>query len=243
MLKGTERLHSASGRRKILVVDDEFVNREVLRAILEGSYDLVFAEDGQQALDMMHAHARTLSLVLLDIMMPVMSGMEVLRQAKADPTIAQIPIIVITSDQDAEVESLSIGAIDFIPKPYPNAGVILARILTPEDFGIVAIAQVFVTFFALFQDMGLGSAIIQRQDLGRDDVSGLFGFSVALGVVLATLFASLGLSSDFVGLFLAFELLTANYNAAYGALQMGLEAIESAACFDAIDMDRVKSLP
>ena len=54
------------------------------------------------------------------------------------------------------------------------------------------------------------------------------------------LFASLGLSSDFVGLFLAFELLTANYNAAYGALQMGLEAIESAACFDAIDMDRVR---
>ena len=54
------------------------------------------------------------------------------------------------------------------------------------------------------------------------------------------LFAALGLSSDFVGLFLTFELLTANYNAAYGALQMGLEAIESAACFDAIDMDRVK---
>lgn len=54
------------------------------------------------------------------------------------------------------------------------------------------------------------------------------------------LFAALGLSSDFVGLFLAFELLTANYNAAYGALQMGLEAIESAACFDAIDMNRVK---
>jgi|GEM_PF-2278421 len=54
------------------------------------------------------------------------------------------------------------------------------------------------------------------------------------------LFAALGLSSDFVGLFLAFELLTANYNAAYGALQMGLEAIESAASFDAIDMDRVR---
>ena len=54
------------------------------------------------------------------------------------------------------------------------------------------------------------------------------------------LFASLGFSSDFVGLFLAFELLTANYNAAYGALQMGLEAIESAAIFGAIDMDYVK---
>ena len=54
------------------------------------------------------------------------------------------------------------------------------------------------------------------------------------------LFAALGFSSDFVGLFLTFELITAGYNAAYGALQMGLEAIESAACFDAIDMNRVK---
>jgi PST family polysaccharide transporter len=62
--------------------------------------------------------------------------------------------------------------------------VILARILTPDDFGVVAIAQVFVTFFALFQDMGLGSAIIQRQDLETEDVSRLFGFSVLLAIVL-----------------------------------------------------------
>ena len=54
------------------------------------------------------------------------------------------------------------------------------------------------------------------------------------------MFAALSLPSDFVGLFLAFELLTANYNAAYGALQMGCEAIESAVSFDAIDMARVK---
>ena len=62
-------------------------------------------------------------------MMPVMSGMEVLRQVKSDPDISQVPIIVITSDQSAEVESLDLKASDFIPKPYPQAGVILARIL------------------------------------------------------------------------------------------------------------------
>ena len=71
--------------------------------------------------------------------------------------------------------------------------IVLARILAPADFGIVAIAQVFVTFFALFQDMGLGSAIIQRQDLESDDLSRLFGFSLVLGVCLAALFALFGL--------------------------------------------------
>ena len=70
--------------------------------------------------------------------------------------------------------------------------VVLARMLTPEDFGVVAIAQVFVTFFALFQDMGLGSAIIQRQDLEERDVSRIFGFSAVLAGVLAALFALLG---------------------------------------------------
>lgn len=71
--------------------------------------------------------------------------------------------------------------------------VILARILSPEDFGVVAIAQVFVTFLALFQDMGLGSAIIQRQDLTDDDLSRLFGFSIALSLALGAAMAGVGI--------------------------------------------------
>ena len=85
--------------------------------------------DGMQTLEQIRLHKDTLSLVLLDLMMPGINGIDVLKQAKADPEIKQIPIIVITSDQDAEIESLSLGAIDFIPKPYPQAGVIMARIL------------------------------------------------------------------------------------------------------------------
>ena len=129
MLKSHERFHSANGKRLVLVADDEFVNREILKSILQDEYELVFAEDGEQTLDQIRAHKDELSLVLLDLKMPILSGMEVLRQAKADPATAQIPIIVVTSDQDAEVESLTIGASDFIPKPYPQVGVILARIL------------------------------------------------------------------------------------------------------------------
>ena len=129
MLKSHERFHSANGKRLILVVDDELINRELLRGVLERDYELIFAENGQDALNLMHEHKNALSLVLLDLSMPIMSGTEVLKRVKADPDISQIPIIVITADQDAEVESLTLGAIDFIPKPYPQARVILARIL------------------------------------------------------------------------------------------------------------------
>ena len=128
MLKSHERFHSTNGKRRILVVDDEFINRELMRSVLEADYEIMFAENGQQALDVMHESASLLSLVLLDLLMPVMSGTEVLKRAKTDPEISQIPIIVITADQQAEVESLDLGASDFIPKPYPLANVILARI-------------------------------------------------------------------------------------------------------------------
>ncbi|MDO4889807.1 MAG: EAL domain-containing protein [Coriobacteriaceae bacterium] len=128
MLKSHERFHSENGKRLILVADDEAINREILRSILQDDYELIFAENGQVTLDKIRENKHTLALVLLDLMMPVMNGMDVLRQVKADPETQQIPVIVITSDQTSEVESLNIGAIDFIPKPYPQAGVILARI-------------------------------------------------------------------------------------------------------------------
>lgn len=129
MLKSHEKFHSVNGKRQVLVVDDEFINRELMKAMLEDSYELLFAENGQEALDVMRANTDTLSLVLLDLMMPVMSGTEVLKQAKGDPSTSHIPIIVISADQNAEIESLTLGATDFIPKPYPQQGVIRARIL------------------------------------------------------------------------------------------------------------------
>lgn len=76
--------------------------------------------------------------------------------------------------------------------------VILARILTPEDFGLVAIAQIFVTFFNLFADMGLGSAVVQRHDLSTLDIERLFGFSILLAFALAVLFGFAGLPISIV---------------------------------------------
>ena len=129
MLKSHEKFHSSNGKRLVLVVDDEMINRELMGMVLNADYEVIFAEDGQQALDLARKNSETLSLVLLDLMMPVMSGQQVLRELKADATTRQIPVIVLTADQDAEVETLNLGAADFIPKPYPNAGVILARVL------------------------------------------------------------------------------------------------------------------
>ncbi|MBR3124147.1 MAG: EAL domain-containing protein [Mogibacterium sp.] len=129
MLKSHEAFHSLNGKRQILIADDELINREILGAMLEDDYEVLFAEDGIRTLEIMKQNRETLSLVLLDILMPGMSGLEVLKEAKADKILSHIPIIVMTAEKDTEVESLKLGAADFIPKPYPAVDVVHARVL------------------------------------------------------------------------------------------------------------------
>ena len=129
MLKSHEQFHSANGKRLVLVVDDELINREMLGAMLGDQYEIIYAGNGEEALEQIRANAGTLSLVLLDLLMPVMSGIDVLKAVKNDPELSQIPIIVMTADEKAEIECLNLGANDFISKPYPDPGVIQARVL------------------------------------------------------------------------------------------------------------------
>ena len=129
VFKSHEKFHSAHGKRLVLVADDEVVNRELMGLTLQEDYEVIYACDGQETVDQVRRYKDDLSLVLLDLMMPVKPGLEALREMKADPELKHIPVIVITADQDAEIESLRIGAVDYIPKPYPQAGIILARIL------------------------------------------------------------------------------------------------------------------
>ncbi len=119
---------SDNGKRLVLIVDDEPINREILEFVLQEEYELLFAEDGLQALDIIRTHAQTLSVVLLDLIMPGIGGLELLRLIREDPLMRNLPVIVMTSDSRAEVESLKMGANDFIPKPYPQHEVILARL-------------------------------------------------------------------------------------------------------------------
>ena len=129
MLKSHEKFHSANGKRMILVADDEIINREILGEILRNDYDVIFAEDGRETLEKVRDNKDMLSLVILDILMPGMSGLEVLKSLKEDEELSNIPVIVATSERKTEVESLQLGATDFIPKPYPEVDVILARVL------------------------------------------------------------------------------------------------------------------
>ena len=116
-------------RRKLLVIEDERINRMILGNMLREAYDVVFAETGAQALEILSDQFRTFSLVLLDLNLPDMYGVEILRRIKADAVTAVLPFIVMTADQEAEVQCLNLGATDFIAKPYPKPEVVLARIL------------------------------------------------------------------------------------------------------------------
>ena len=128
-LTGTDlELRPAGLKRHVLIVEDEFVNREILTAYLEGDYNVITADTGAKALEAVNAHADTLSLVLLDLILPDMHGLDILRKMKEDTKSARIPVIVMTSDTESEVESLNIGASDFISKPYPMPKVIQARV-------------------------------------------------------------------------------------------------------------------
>ena len=122
-----ERL-AAMGKRQILIVEDEFVNREILKAYLEPEYEVLCAETGEEAREKIRAGFDIISLILLDLNLPDMHGMDILRWIRDDTHFSKIPVIVITSDKESEVESLNIGAADFITKPYPMPEVIRARI-------------------------------------------------------------------------------------------------------------------
>ena len=128
LLNGLPDMLHRNRKRQILIVEDEFVNREILKINLEQDYDILTAETGAQTLALVAENADTLSLVLLDLNLPDMHGMDILHRLKEDEQFSRIPVIVLTSDTEAEVESLNSGANDFISKPYPMHEIILARV-------------------------------------------------------------------------------------------------------------------
>ena len=121
--------HGQGLRRRVLVVDDEFIGRAVLGNIVGQEHEVLYAENGAEAMRVMRENAQTLSLVLLDLMMPEMDGYEVLKAMRADPVLHWIPVIVLTAEDAAEVECLHLGAADFLSKPYDDmTEVIMARV-------------------------------------------------------------------------------------------------------------------
>ena len=108
-----------NNKPKILIVDDEPFNVDYLEQELEElNYETITAVNGQDALEKIASESP--DLVLLDIMMPVMDGYAVLEKVKADPAIRNIPIIVISANNDLQsvVKGIKLGAVDYLPKPF-----------------------------------------------------------------------------------------------------------------------------
>jgi diguanylate cyclase (GGDEF)-like protein len=113
--------------QKVLVADDDAINREVLGEVLNPEYTVLMARNGAQALERAARHLP--DLILLDVMMPDMDGYEVLRRLRADPQTEHIAVIFISGLDRPEDEAtgLNMGAADYIVKPF-NATVVMARV-------------------------------------------------------------------------------------------------------------------
>jgi len=106
----------------ILIVDDTETGREILDALLHSPvYQLAFACSGPEAL--VKAEELTPDLILLDVMMPGMDGFEVCRRLRANPRLAEIPIILVTAldDRQSRLQGIEAGADDFVTKPFDHA--------------------------------------------------------------------------------------------------------------------------
>ena len=116
-------------KRTVLVVDDAEISREILCEILGDTYNILTAGNGREALEVVRANVKRVSLILLDIVMPEMDGWEFLAEVQKNPTLAAIPVIVTTSldSIEDEISCLEQGATDFVTKPY-NPDVIRGRV-------------------------------------------------------------------------------------------------------------------
>ena len=115
-------------RKTILIVDDVEMNREILGDLLADDYNIAYAADGVEALDILRSRKDEIDLVLLDLLMPNKNGREVITEMQVDEDLMDIPVIFVTVDQASELDCLKTGAMDFIPKPYPDVELIKARI-------------------------------------------------------------------------------------------------------------------
>ena len=117
-------------KSRILVVDDVVQNLQVVGTMLRNEgHDVMPAGSGAQALD--RVRARLPDLILLDLMMPEMDGLEVCRRLKADPATRGIPVVFLTASNEMEhlVKGFEAGAVDYLTKPF-NGAELLARVRT-----------------------------------------------------------------------------------------------------------------
>ena len=151
----------SSERNRLLIVDDEPINIQILSSILEDDYQISVATGGDKALQL--ARNQLPDLVLLDMLMPGLSGVDVCLALKADPATRDIPVIFVTAMNDAENEELGLqaGAVDYISKPV-SPPIVKARVkIHIQNFLTVR----FLEGLLNSQDMNMEEAKIQAEAL------------------------------------------------------------------------------
>jgi putative two-component system response regulator len=138
-------------RPRLLLVDDEPANLQVLRHILQDDYRLLFARDGAKALEL--ARQERPALILLDVMMPGLNGLDVCRMLKQQAATRAIPVIFVTAMAESSDEALGFeaGAVDYIAKPV-SPPVVKARVRT--HLSLVRVEELRETRLQIVQRLG-----------------------------------------------------------------------------------------
>lgn len=112
----------SSKKLNVLIVDDSQLNREILSSMLGDQFSIMEASSGEECLELLKQYGTGISIVLLDIIMPGMSGFDVLRYMNSDHWIDDIPVIMISSDYTAESvrEAYDLGVTDYIRRPFDS---------------------------------------------------------------------------------------------------------------------------
>lgn len=141
-------------RPLLLLVDDEATNLQVLRHILQEEYRLLFAKDGGKALEM--AEREQPDLILLDVMMPGMTGYEVCEALKAQAHLQAVPVIFVTAlvDVEDEARGFAVGAVDYITKPV-SPPIVRARVRT--HLSLVRMDELRQTRLQIVQRLGMAA--------------------------------------------------------------------------------------
>lgn len=114
-----------TNRTKVLVIEDEFAIAKLVRYVLENSgFEVSLAHEGKEALDLLTSESP--DIIILDLMLPVMSGFEVLEHMERNGQLKTIPVIVLTcrGQEEDKVKAMRLGASEFMTKPFSPSGLV-----------------------------------------------------------------------------------------------------------------------